>query len=87
MRHFGKSVVYNTIQVAGKTIPFIEVESGQGIIATEDPAIIDALETRVRERRGGIWIMTEEQYDEALKKNNALTSKPQSRLESVVGGG
>lgn len=87
MRHFGKSIVYNLIQVAGKTVPFIEVEAGQGIIATEDPAIIDALETRIRERRGGIWEMTAEQYDEALKKNSALTSKRPSLLESVVRGG
>lgn len=87
MRYFGKSIVYNVIQVAGKTVPFIEVEAGQGIIATEDPAIIEALDTRIRERRGGIWEMTQEQYDEALKKNNALTSSRPSLLESVVRGG
>lgn len=89
MRYFGKSIVYNVIQVAGKIVPFIEIDGGQGIIATEDPAIIEALDTRIRERRGGIWGMTQEQYDEALKKNNVPTSKPQSqqRLKSVVRGG
>lgn len=89
MRYFGKSVVYNTIQVAGKTVEFIEVEAGQGIIATEDQAIIDALETRIRERRGGIWEMTQEQYDELLKKNNVPSSTLQSqqRLHSVIRGG
>lgn len=88
MRYFGKSVVYNTIQVAGKTVPFIEIEAGQGIIATEDSAIIDALETRIRERRGGIWEMTKDEYDEFIKKNNVLNSTPQSqRLQSVIRGG
>lgn len=89
MRYFGKSVVYNTIQVAGKTVPFIEIEAGQGILATEDPAIIDALETRIRERRGGIWEMTQEEYDEALKKNNVRSSTLQSPqlLDSVIRGG
>lgn len=89
MRYFGKSIVYNTIQVSGKIVPFIEVEGGQGILATEDSAILDALDTRIRERRGGIWEMTQEQYDEALKKNNAPNSNMQSqqRLESVTKGG
>lgn len=90
MRYFGKSIVYNTIQVAGKTVPFIEAEAGQGILATDDPAIIESLETRIRERRGGIWEMTQEQYDEALKKNSVLSSNTNSRqplLESVTKGG
>lgn len=87
MRYFGKSVVYNTIQVAGKTVPFIEIEAGQGILATEDAAIIDALETRIRERRGGIWEMTQVEYDELLKKNNVQSSTLQSRLDSVIRGG
>lgn len=87
MRYFGKSIVYNTIQVAGKNVPFIESEAGQGILATDDPAIIESLETRIRERRGGIWEMTQEQYDEALKKNSVLNSKQPSLLESVLRGG
>ena len=89
MRHFGKSIIYNLIYVNGEAVPFIEQEAGQGVIATDDPAIIDALETRIRERRGGIWEMTLDQYDEVLKKNSVVNSKPQSqrRLESVVRGG
>lgn len=89
MRHFGKSIIYNLIYVAGEAVPFIEQEAGQGVIATDDSAIIDALETRIRERRGGIWEMTLDQYDEVLKKNSVVNSKPQSqrRLESVVRGG
>lgn len=89
MRHFGKSIIYNLIYVAGEAVPFIEHEAGQGVIATDDPAIIDALETRIRERRGGIWEMTLDQYDEVLKKNSGVNLKPQSqrRLESVVRGG
>lgn len=81
--------MYNTIQVSGKTVPFIEIEAGQGIIATDDAAFIESLDTRVRERRGGIWEMTQDQYDEALKKNNVPSSTLQSRqlLDSVIRGG
>lgn len=76
MRYFSKALVSNTISAAGKTIPFIEVSGGAGVIATEDNAIIEALELRIRERRGGIVEITNEQYDEELKKKNASPSLP-----------
>jgi hypothetical protein len=75
MRHFGKSLVYNTIQAAdGRTVPFIEGAAGIGILATEDAVFIAELELRIREKRGGIWEMTQEIYDEELKKKNASQS-------------
>jgi len=75
MRYFGKSLVYNTIQAAdGRTVPFIEGAAGIGILATEDAVFIAELELRIREKRGGIWEMTQEIYDEELKKKNASQS-------------
>jgi hypothetical protein len=75
MRYFGKSLVYNTIQAAdGRTIPFIEGAAGIGLLATEDAVFIAELELRIREKRGGIWEMTQEVYDEELKKKNASQS-------------
>ena len=75
MRYFGKSLVYNTIQAAdGRTVPFIEGAAGIGLLATEDAVFIAELELRIREKRGGIWEMTQEVYDEELKKKNASQS-------------
>ena len=75
MRYFGKSLVYNTIQSSdGRTIPFIEGAAGIGILATEDSIFLADLETRIREKRGGIWEMTKDQHDEELKKKNASPS-------------
>lgn len=76
MRYFSKALVSNTISAGGQLIPFTEVAGGAGVIATEDKAIIDALELRIRERRGGIYELTEEQYNEELKKKNASPSLP-----------
>lgn len=81
MRYFGKSLVYNTIQAAdGRTIPFIEGAAGIGLLATEDPVFIAALDLRITEKRGGIWEMTQEKYDEELKKKSALPSLLQSPI-------
>jgi hypothetical protein len=75
MRYFGKSLVYNTIQAAdGRTVPFIEGAAGIGLLVTEDAVFIAELELRIREKRGGIWEMTQEIYDEELKKKNASQS-------------
>jgi hypothetical protein len=75
MRYFGKSLVYNTIQASdGRTVPFIEGAAGIGLLATEDAVFIAELELRIREKRGGIWEMTQEVYDEELKKKNASQS-------------
>jgi len=75
MRYFGKSLVYNTIQSSdGRVIPFIEGAAGIGLLATEDAVFIADLETRIREKRGGVWEMTKEQHDDELKKKNASPS-------------
>lgn len=76
MRYFSKALVSNTISAAGKNIPFIEVAAGAGVIATEDQSFIEALDIRIRERRGGIYELTKEQYDEELKKKNDSPSLP-----------
>lgn len=88
MRYFGKSLVSNTIQADGRPIPFIPAAAGTGILATEDPAFIAALEVRIVERRGGIWEMTAEQYDEELKKKNDTKSLPPSLVtRGAIQGG
>lgn len=75
MRYFGKSLVYNTIQSNdGRTVPFIEGAAGIGLLATEDAVFVAELELRIREKRGGIWEMTQEVHDEELKKKNASQS-------------
>ena len=81
MRYFGKALVSNTILVGGRVIPFIEIAGGFGVVATEDQGFIDALELRIRERRGGISELTQEQYDEELKKKSALPSLPPSQSQ------
>lgn len=85
MRYFGKALVSNTISVIdGRRIPFVEIGGGNGVIATDDAVFLSALETRIREKRGGVWEMSESDYSEALKKKTAQTSPQESQLRSGI---
>ncbi len=85
MRYFGKALITNAITVEdGRTIPFIHVGGGVGIIATEDPAFIAALDERIEQRRGGVYPLTKEDYDEEVKKKTASPSRPLSQMRAVI---
>lgn len=86
-KYFYKGMVANSISLKnGKPIPFIALSNGDGIIATEDPETIDALEIRIKERRGGVGAITVEQFDkfkaddEERKKNATPSSKPSAGI-------
>lgn len=84
MRYFGKSNIENTISTkAGATIKFEHVEAGRGIIASDDPSVVTELDARARERRGGVYELTAEQYAEELKKKSA-SPRPQQRQRSGI---
>lgn len=87
MRYFIKAMIANAISLpSGKTIPFEHITSGYGVVATDDPEAVAALEIRIKERRGGISELTEEAYNEELKKKNASASPllPQQQLRASV---
>lgn len=85
MRYYGKALITNAITVEdGRTIPFIHVGGGVGVIATEDPAFIAALDERIEQRRGGVYSLTKETYDEEVKKKTASPLRPLSQERAVI---
>lgn len=84
MRYFSKAIISNPIFTdAGKPIPFVHVGSDDGVIATDDNSIIESLASRVKTRRGGVSELTQEQYDEIIKKKSDLPSPRRSHRQGV----
>lgn len=82
-KHYYKRLAArNTISVGGKNIPFVLMVNGDGIIETDKPDIQAALDLRIEERRGGVGLITAEQYakffqeDDAAKKGASAKPLP-----------
>lgn len=55
-------------------VPWIAVEGNNGIVATDNPQIISALDGLIAGKRGGVSDITKAEYDER-KKNPARKSR------------
>lgn len=83
-KHYLKRLVANGISVGGRDVPFIRLLDplGDGVIATDNEAIQQALDLRIEERRGGVSLITPEQYagylqrDDAAKKAGSAKPSP-----------
>jgi len=85
MRYFHKAMISNpAFTSAGSPIIFQHVGGDDGIIATDNQTIIDALVERIQKRKGGVSELTEEQYAELQKKKTVLPSPQRQRLRQGV---
>lgn len=70
-KYYYKRLAANTISVGGKQVPFLVMVNGDGIIETDKPDVQAALDLRIEERRGGIGLITAEQYAKFVEENDA----------------
>ena len=68
MTYFKKSLVFNPVYLKSGKVEWTRVGKHDGVLATEDADTIASLTKLATERRMGVVVITEEEYED-LKKN------------------
>ena len=69
MEYFFKEIVSNPARLSdGREAPFEPVGGDNGILATDDQEVARMLDELIKARRGGVYRIDKDAYDEALKK-------------------
>lgn len=76
MNYYQKEALSTPLQV-GVYIPWIVCPKDTGIVATESPEIIAALESCIARRKGGVTRIEEAQFEDAKKNPASRLPKPQ----------
>lgn len=80
-KYFRKEIVTTPLNLkSGGRVPFVVVGGDTGILETEDPKLIEALEMAVKRRMGGVVAITFEEFEE-LKKNPPAPRLKRSSLK------
>ena len=71
-RYFVKEIVSNPIRLkSGRPVPWEEVGDDTGVISTNDPSLIEELESAAKRQVGGIRAVTLEEFEDVKKKSGA----------------
>lgn len=85
LSYFRKAVLSTQIfQSNGKPIPWTNIGWNTGALETNDAKLIKELNKFAEEVKGGVQVITKEQFDE-LKKNSATSSRPKVWQPTVSG--
>lgn len=80
-KYFRKEIVTTPLFLkTGGKVPFEVVGGDTGILETDDPKLIEALEIAVKRRMGGVVSITQEAFEE-LKKNPPAPRLKRSSLK------
>jgi len=80
-RYYRKELAANKIYIraTGAPAPFEPIAGGDGILATDNPVYTEELDQAAAKGVGGVVVITEQEYQDAKKKNSERPS-----LKSLV---